>query len=153
MTNIELPITPLLPAFESIIRQHGWMVQGVGDEPPFAYTIGLHNNGLPELIVFGIDFKLSNRLLNDIARWMLSEPALQDTRLGKQTHEEWQMPFFLLPLTQAQVENHAFGAIKRSQGLASYLQVCLPDSQGLFPWEPGCSEGFKAIQPVLGVLQ
>ena len=37
------------------IRVNGWAVQGVEDDRrPLAYTIGLHDRGLPELLVTGL---------------------------------------------------------------------------------------------------
>ena len=49
------------------IRKHGCFVQyvfGEGDEPPFAYTVGLFGIGHPELIIFGLDAHRSARALN-----------------------------------------------------------------------------------------
>ena len=36
------------------MRKNGWAIQYVEDRIPFAYTIGLHDCGLPELLVTGV---------------------------------------------------------------------------------------------------
>ena len=51
------------------IGAHGWAVQYVEDDRrPFAYTVGLHARGLPELLVTGLDPRQSLWLLNSFAR-------------------------------------------------------------------------------------
>ncbi|MGV0602946.1 DUF4262 domain-containing protein [Mycolicibacterium pulveris] len=48
--NPDRPIEDYLDELWAIIRDHGWAVQFVEDEKrPFAYTIGLHDLGVPEL--------------------------------------------------------------------------------------------------------
>ena len=45
------------------IRRHGWMVQYVeSDRTPFAYTIGLHDWGLPELLITAVSPHRATRL-------------------------------------------------------------------------------------------
>ena len=36
------------------VQENGWVVQYVTGRTPFAYTIGLHERGLPELLVTGM---------------------------------------------------------------------------------------------------
>ena len=51
------------------MRKNGWAVQYVdSDRIPFAYTIGLHDWGLPELLVTGVSPPRASRLLNGVAR-------------------------------------------------------------------------------------
>ena len=51
------------------MRKNGWAVQYVeSDRTPFAYTIGLHDWGLPELLVTGVSPPRASRLLNGVAR-------------------------------------------------------------------------------------
>ncbi|MBW8711109.1 MAG: DUF4262 domain-containing protein, partial [Mycobacterium sp.] len=57
-----------LDELRATIRIHGWAVQSVEDDRlPFAYTIGLHDRGLPELLVTGLSPQPAARLLNDVA--------------------------------------------------------------------------------------
>jgi hypothetical protein len=47
------------------IRTHGWVVQCVEDDRrPYAYTIGLHDDAMPELSVTGLSPHQAGRLLN-----------------------------------------------------------------------------------------
>ncbi len=57
------------------IREHGWVVQAVGSSrvrAPFAYTVGLTQAGLPELVVTGLNAGRSGALLNAVARYCLT---------------------------------------------------------------------------------
>jgi len=57
-----------LDELRETIRVHGWAVQGVEDDRrPYAYTIGLHDHGLPELMVTGLTQQRAARVLNDVA--------------------------------------------------------------------------------------
>src|SRR5262249_52869691 len=57
-----------LDELRATIRIHGWAVQGVEDDRlPYAYTIGLHDRGLPELLVTGLPPEGAAGLLNDVA--------------------------------------------------------------------------------------
>jgi Domain of unknown function (DUF4262) len=48
------------------IRTHGWMVQFVEtDQRPSAYTIGLHDHAMPELLVTGLAAPEATGLLRD----------------------------------------------------------------------------------------
>ena len=50
------------------IRKRGWMVQYVESErTPFAYTIGLHDWGQPELLMTAVSPQRATRLLNTVA--------------------------------------------------------------------------------------
>jgi hypothetical protein len=68
-----------LETAKAVIREHGWMVQGVFDaDAPFAYTVGLTEAGLPELILAlpeqsTLWFKFGQRMLNDFAKQSLTE--------------------------------------------------------------------------------
>lgn len=69
---------------KAVIREHGWMVQGVFDaDAPFAHTVGLTEAGLPELILplpeqGMVWFRFAQRMLNDFARQSLTEELALD---------------------------------------------------------------------------
>lgn len=152
----EKRIAEVQARMEKVIATFGWMVRGVfptedDPGPPFSYTVGLHDKGLPELIVIGLNLEVGTMLLNDVAQHCLQAQA--DGRglpLGLVELERWPMPAFLLAADTQLAEEMATAASGRSHGSARYVQVCIPDKHGKFPWEPGCSESFKAIQAVLG---
>jgi len=57
-----------LDELREIVRVHGWAIQGVEDERrPYTYTIGLHDRGLPELLITGLRQESAARVLNDVA--------------------------------------------------------------------------------------
>ena len=61
-------IEDYLDELRSTILEHGWAVQFVeSDRTPYAYTIGLHDCGLPELLVTGLPPQRAARLLNRVA--------------------------------------------------------------------------------------
>lgn len=50
-----------------LVRQNGWAVQGVSGRRPFAYTVGLTDCGLPELVVTGMRDGPAATLLHSVA--------------------------------------------------------------------------------------
>jgi len=67
-------IDEYLDSLRDTIADHGWVVQFVESEQrPFAYTIGLHEKGLPELLVTGMQAQTSARLLNSIAHQIVDD--------------------------------------------------------------------------------
>src|SRR5262245_172706 len=74
------------------IRDHGWAVQYVESEKrPFAYTVGLHNRGLPELVITGQSGDVSCRVLNSIAHMVVDDGAL----LAPAMHIDYQDRFLI----------------------------------------------------------
>lgn len=139
---------------ESIIKRVGWMVQGVfptreSPGPSFCYSIGLHDKGLPELLVFGLPMEVGTELINDIAGSLLAKPDEELSLRGRFEHPKWPMPFELRQVSVNAAEQYAFGASRRSAGQATYLQIVWPDRNGRFPEEPGVSEGYLKAQPIL----
>lgn len=138
---------------EELIAQHGWMVQYVfaaaGDEDSgvagFSYTVGLHERGLPELIVFSLPAEIAGKLLNDIAM-LLCENA---DAVGQVTLDDWPMPFVLDSADSGLASQHATGAWQRSAQQARFLQVFWPDRHGMWPWQPQCVASVKDSQPFL----
>jgi hypothetical protein len=136
-----------LDIMRSIIREHGWAVQFVEDaRAPFAYTIGLHARGLPELLMTGLAPKRSRLLLN-----LAVEQAICDGTPVPGTQ------FRLLPDFPVEVvevehpEAHmgiAFG-IYRGRPIR-VRQLVWADSLGRWPWARNFDRGMRR-QPVLGV--
>lgn len=141
---------------EALIEQHGWMVQAVfptQDDPDhvsFQYTIGLHDQGLPELLAFGLPGESGMTLLNDVANHLLVCKATGQAFVGRVEHARWPMPFYVLRAETETANEYATGAWNRSQGQASFLQVVWPDRQGRFPWHPAFEKEFVEMQPLVG---
>src|SRR6187200_633660 len=74
-----------LDVLRTKMRKNGWAVQYVESERiPFAYTIGLHDWGLAELLVTGVSPPRASRLLNSVAR-----DALRGLSLTPGSRSRW----------------------------------------------------------------
>ena len=81
-----------LDILREIIDGHGWAIQYVESENrPFAYTVGLTDLGLPELLMTGLPPRTSGRLLNSIAHDMVDD----GTDLRPAMHIDYQDEVFL----------------------------------------------------------
>ncbi|WP_123024896.1 DUF4262 domain-containing protein [Mycolicibacterium stellerae] len=134
-----------LDELRKAVREHGWAVQYVeSDRTPFGYTVGLHDCGLPELLVTGVSAPRAERLLNTVAKDMMggrvlspgqkiavrSGPLIEVVEVANpDIHMEWAV---------------AFGG----QELRA-LQLVWADGRGRWPWAAAFSDG-RGRQPVLG---
>lgn len=134
------------------IQQYGWSVVLVAaDErgPGWAFTIGLwHSHRVPELTMFGLEPYDMQSCLNDLA-----ERAADGQRL--RPHQRWPDAVGHRPVVLEPVDpgwHRAFFSMAvgfyRRPGLP-LLQVLWPDSEGLYPWQPGSDPRFRDAQPWL----
>lgn len=154
MSNFEERRREYLERCEAIIREVGWMVQGVfpakGDtSPSFAYTVGLHDQGLSELLTFSLPPDVAQMLLNDVGRFLVMSKSLGLPIGGRVEHENWPTPFYLLPARKTEAAQYCTFAMRRSLDAAQVLQVVWPDRTGKFPWEEGALASAKPFQPEL----
>ncbi len=127
------------------ILARGWAVQYVeGDRRPFAYTIGLHDRGLPELLVTGLVARQSFWLLNTFAKRMLAglRPIPGDqVSLPARTR---------LELVGVEHPDAHMGMAIALEGTGvTAVQLVWADGRGRWPWAPGFDDG-QRCQPVLG---
>jgi Domain of unknown function (DUF4262) len=102
------------------IREHGWAVQFVEDEGrPFAYAIGLHHRGLPELLMTGLPPLTANRLLNSIAHMMVDD----GTVLAPAMHIDHQGEFLLEVVEVEHPDAHLKFAVARCGPRVRALQL------------------------------
>ncbi|MFY2597121.1 DUF4262 domain-containing protein [Achromobacter xylosoxidans] len=140
---------------ESVIRRYGWSMQHVTadlveERPSFSYTIGLHDQGYPELLLVGVPVTYARLLMNDTVAAMKAQPSADQFR-GKISLENWELPFYILEPDMEQVATeYATFAAKRSAGKAKYLHICLPDAYGIFPWQPGFDRQLEHVVFLLG---
>ena len=129
------------------IEAEGWLIQSVtGDRlhAPFAYTVGLTDFDLPELVVTGLRRGLACRLLDAVAEHSLhSEPPNPGERIQLNSG----------PLVEVvQLEHpdaHLFTAVALRGPDIAALQLVWADDRGRWPWERG-HRGGRGGQPVLG---
>lgn len=127
------------------ILTRGWVVQYVeSDRRPFAYTIGLHDRGLPELLVTGLPPKQALWLLNSFARRTLAglRPVPGDqVSLPAGTR---------LELVDVEHPDAHMGMAIAIEGRdITAMQLVWADSRGRWPWAAGFDDGYRH-QPVLG---
>lgn len=144
---------------ERRIADHGVVVQGVTEDIPgegsFAYTIGNHRRGVPELIAFGLDPRVAYDLLTDLSRLTLLGEIRAEAgrevpgRLG---------PTGALPVRFGEVaprwaRHHAIGVYLHHPDddpeTIRVLQVVLPDAAGRFWDQPRFDLHMDQHQPDL----
>jgi Domain of unknown function (DUF4262) len=127
------------------VKEHGWTVQFIQDRTPFAYTIGLHERGLPELLVTGMPPERANLVLNTVANYLVNG--------GRPVPGERMLIGGELLLDFVQVQ-HPIAHLKFAYSIYGpdlrALQVVWPDNHGHLPWCTEFSNG-GVRQPVFGV--
>jgi uncharacterized protein DUF4262 len=128
------------------VQENGWVVQYVeSDRAPFAYTIGLHERGLPELLVTGMQPERANLVLNTVAEYLVKG--------GRPVPGERMLLGGELLLDFVQVEHpdaHLKFAVSFYGPKLRALQLVWPDERGHKPWCAEFNNG-RAGQPVFGV--
>lgn len=121
-----------------IILEHGWMVHGVfrtapEDPPEFAYTIGLTDAGLPELLISGnMEPGLLMHLLNAAAKLHLADELVA----GQDVEDIANVVFKVRacgPDAPVQQARNYYGDPHGMLGKVQVLQLIWPDERGVYP--------------------
>lgn len=133
----------------SLIADGRWAVTGVfGDQlsPPIAYTTGLTEFGLPELVITGIEPGLAGKLVNTIGHEMRKNPEIGPGTLieGLPCEPQSLIAVEVIDAEPLRLTRMLYGERFRA------LQLVWPDSSNLFPWERRHPAG-RGRQPMLGV--
>jgi hypothetical protein len=141
--------TDYLAHVRNTIVAHGWAVQAVqrdGVHPPWAYTTGLTNAGLPELVVTGLTQVRACRLLNDVSYHLLFHGGglTAGDRFELDGGPRIEVVEVCEPAAHMIVAAELYGEGVRA------LQLVYADYRGHWPWESGYRGGGGG-QPVLGV--
>jgi hypothetical protein len=142
--NPDKTLDDYLDLLRSDILARGWTVQYVEDDKrPFAYTIGLHLMGLPELLATGLPPKHAQWLLNTFAKRFVNRPVTAGDRytLPARTRVE------IVDVDQPDAHLNMALAIEGPDITA--IQLVWADGLGRWPWARGFDDG-RRIQPVLG---
>ena len=136
---------------ESLIRRGVHAVMAVHDPKyNFAYTVGLTEHNLPELLIFGVSGQTANIILNVAAHFMRQNGEFKD---GQITDELGTMPNSFKTLRPDVATRYACQAGYRyeaRQVKPRYLQVVLPDRSGKMPWDAGFdAKHMNKFQPQL----
>ena len=136
-----------LDVLREIIDGLQWAVQYVEDEDrPFAYTIGLTDLGLPELLITGLPPRTSGRLLNSLAHDMVDD----GTVLRPAMHIDYQSEFLLEVVKVDHPDVHLRFAVAICGPEVRALQLVWADDFRRWPWDRGWSDG-RRWQPVFGI--
>jgi Domain of unknown function (DUF4262) len=117
------------------------------DRAPYAYTVGLHDRGLPELLVTGLVPSWAGRLLNCIARDLVKGHVL---RPGEHIAHGADPIIEIVEVEHPDV--HMGWAIAFGGPDVRALQLVWADDYGRWPWDPEFDDG-RRRQPVLGCRQ
>ena len=140
-------IDEYLDSLRDTIADHGWVVQFVEDgQRSFAYTIGLHERGLPELVIAGLQAQTSARLLNSIAHMIVDD----GTTLQPAMHIDYQGEFLLEVVEVEHPDVHLKFAVSLCGAAIRAYQLVWTDDHRRWPWDRGWSHG-RRRQPVLGM--
>jgi hypothetical protein len=117
-------------------------------EPGFSYTVGRIEQGLPELIIFGVPTQTGANALNDAVDWAQRfkgifpehtpiEGIINFPATFKPVQETYLSIYFKVVFSLYPVET--FPA----------LQMIWTDVHNKFPWEPGFDASLSKCQPIL----
>lgn len=141
------------------VREHGCQVNFIfdpdGEEPGFSYSIGFPQTvDQPEVITFGLPMNVMKFMINDtlrqcraglsLADWVVVDGLLEGHRcILREVRKENIVPEYV---------NSAMWYHRWSMGtpLGAVMQLVWPGAvDGLFPWEAGCAENVRSLQPAL----
>lgn len=138
--------TEYLERLQQLIDTHGWAVQAVTTKPSFAYSVGLTERGLPELVICGMPLNIAQHLINDLAtRLTQGALSLEQGRRYDDVLQRFDVVF--RPLTTTQIQHH-LGAVRAlySDRAVGAWQMLWPDPKGKLPGEAGVQEPYEAAQ-------
>jgi hypothetical protein len=111
---------------------HGWQVQFVDhDKRPFAYTVGLHNRGLPELLITGLNAQIANRVLKSLAHMIVDD----GTVLAPAMHIDYEDRFLIEVIEVEHPDVHLKFAVEICGPGVRALQLVWADDRGRWPWD------------------
>ena len=126
-----------------------WSVTGVfGDaaNSPFAYTSGLTDHGLPELVITGLSPDLAGTFLNEAAR-----KSVTDARFCTAGYRPSRLrrPVTFSSVDVIDTDSMRLTRLLYGEGFRA-VQLVWPDESGCFPWDPSYDIP-REVQPLLGV--
>jgi hypothetical protein len=139
---------------EALIREHGWAVQGVFNTTApgpsgWVYTIGLEDQGRPELAIVGLPLDTAHGLLHallvDVVDGIRSWPTVGDTIVGL-VHGGYGLRVVAVDPGVAAAGDWFLGALARRGTVDDFRPLQLVWQEADYSWPDGRSDR----QPVLG---
>jgi hypothetical protein len=138
-----------------VVAKHCWSCQSVSDgDPAFAYSVGFPGTlSAPEFIVFGLAPELMHRILWGVFRQISAgAPAIEGARWSDLIDGYECVTIGVHPNRALEYLGFAQGHHRycKRDGIVSALQLVWPGkAEGLFPWQEGCHQDVKRLQPRL----
>jgi uncharacterized protein DUF4262 len=132
-----------LHAQKVAVGKYGWAVTAVADDPPFAYTTGLHDTwGHPELVIAGLSAHQAHGVLHAAVSLVADGAAFADGAESGGVLKGFRVRF-------AAITGGPFYMTRRHYGFdPARLQIIWPDPFGRFPGEEGCDTGMALAQMI-----
>lgn len=123
------------------IHDHGWVVQGVLSNPPYAYSIGMHmlpefEVPLPEIMLVGFDIQLAGNLINAAGILMREGNKFADWTQSTDILTSYRVIFREIDI--ASIERNCGFITHFAERTPRMLQMFIPDRFGAFPWDDTC---------------
>jgi hypothetical protein len=150
----------------SKVDEHGYgvVVVGTGEcsfpgctcEPeqyPYAYSIGMVEHGLPELVTFGVPLSHVNALMRPV----FEAGHHGELEMGREARHRFGTgaPVALVPVPRLWVQRDPgriggwIDLYSGSRPIPDFVQVCWADRDDRMPWDTGSDPAAAALQPVL----
>lgn len=133
------------------IAESGRMILMVGGDaeqgtPGYAYTIGLTERGLPEIVAFGLGPEV-HAILNDLSQRLMDGKVLPRNERISDVFKGLDAVLQDVPKSMAseflRLAFHKYG------DKVQCIQLVWPDAKGLMPWEAGHDPALRKVQPLL----
>lgn len=129
------------------IKEHGWIILGVfpvdKDDLGFAYTVGLTEAGLPELVLSGAWNEQAQQLLNIAGE----QHCRTEIKAGDTVEDIANVPFRAIdaPLAEVNTARRLYG-----ESRVRAVQLVWPDENGLWPGSVFAASVVKEKQELFG---
>jgi hypothetical protein len=126
---------------KAIAGSHKCAVLGIFDaNPPFGYSVGLTDQGWPELIIAGLQAGAACTIINNMVTYF-GEHGVPDpyVHIDKIVHD---FPVRLQPVSDEVLDEYMHQAVQRqirAGGQSPWgMQIVYPDPEGRWPDDPEC---------------
>lgn len=141
------------------IEMYGWQCTNVFDpdgvEPDFSYSIGFAGSlGSPEFIIFGLNRKLMHSMLGSLYDHIKAGATVEQDKRWSDLLEGFEC-VSKKATAHDLYDNYVRSAkwlwnYQGNKGAPEVYQIVWPGAvDGLFPWDEGCNDTVRDLQPQL----
>jgi hypothetical protein len=117
-----------------------------GFQVPLCYTVGLAEQGLPEIVMLGMPHELARQSINNAVNLMQDDKLKCSVRQAKVLTSA----IYPIPLTP-EYSGLLVLANQRARQQVPAIQLVYADEAGRYPWEQNFNPQMRLIQPLLYV--